>query len=253
MKSIESKENPHFKSWKKIAQNRAKAFVFLEGAHLIQLYAARFGKVQTLIVEKNKALSVENRALVACADEVFLIAENLSRQLSNLDSPASVFAVCNVPQNAQNIDFQQNSVLLDGIQNPLNLGAILRVAAAANFHQVLIAKNSAHVFNPKSLRAAQGANFLLNIFENADLSDFVKHFQGDIFATCLDSDSKNLFDLTIKTPTAWIFGAEGQGIAKDLLKKVNIQKIKIPMAQGVESLNVASAAALCLFECFRTQ
>ena len=246
MKTIESKENPHFKAWKKIAQNRQKDSVFLEGAHLIQMFAERFGKVNTLIFQKNKASTAENRALSTFADEVFLIPDNLCKTLSTLDSPSAVFAICALPKNAENIDFSKNSVLLDSVQNPLNLGAILRVAAAAGFAQLLISKNSAHVFNPKTLRAAQGANFCLNIFENADLSDFIKNFKGQVFATSLDSDAKNLFALKTKEPTAWIFGSEGQGVSKELLEK-NVQKIKIPMANGVESLNVAAAAALCLF------
>ncbi len=254
MKTIESKENPHFKAWKKLSDSargrRKTGKIFLEGAHAIQMFSAKFGKVEALIFQKNLAFTVENRELCKFADEIFEIPENLCRFLTNLDSPPAVFAVANLPQNTAKIDFQKNTVLLDGIQNPLNLGAILRVAAAANFSQILISENAAHVFSPKSLRAAQGANFALDIFENADLGDFVEKFQGQIFAADVGENAQNLFSLTLENaPAAWIFGAEGQGVSESLLKKAKI--VKIPMAGGVESLNVASAAALCLFEVYR--
>ena len=253
MKTIDSKENPHFKRWKKMAQNRQKNAVFLEGAHVIQMFVARFGKLQTLIIEKSQEVTAENRELAAFSKEVFLIPKPLAKQLSVLDSPSEVFAVCELPQNPMPIDLKKNTVLLDGIQNPLNLGAILRVAAAADFVQILISKNSAHVFNPKTLRAAQGANFLLDIFENVDLLLFLQSFKGQVFAACLDCNAHHLFGLKIKKNNAisWIFGSEGQGISEKILSLDNVQKVQIPMASEVESLNVASAAALCLFEVTR--
>ncbi len=251
MKSFESPHNPRFQRWKKWADHPAlmqkEGKFFLEGEHLVEMFLENQGEIESLLVQKNKALTVEK--WFSKAQEVVLLPEFLLQKLSTLKTPSGVLAIANLPVSDLKINFAQNAVLLDGVQNPLNVGAILRVAAASGFHQILFSPHCARAYSPKALRAAQGAHFLLQLFENADLLSFIQNFKGEVFATTLKKGAVNLFEVEIKNPVAWILGSEGKGVSWGLMEKA--KGVHIPMQSGVESLNVASAAALCLFEGLR--
>ena len=251
IKTITSKDNKDFKFFKKVAENKVKNFCLLEGEHLILAFAEKFGE---------KAFKY-----LICREKIpEKFKKNLFCSLSNLTTPSEIMAIVEIPENnSQQINLHCDSVILDEIQDPGNLGTILRTAAAAGFSQILLSANCAKVYTPKVLRAAQGANFVLNIFENlsdAELLNFLENFVGNSLTTALlDKFDKqnNLFladfsadkNLTL----TWIFGSEGNGVRKFLQDKTQY-KIFIPMSQknqSVESLNVATAAAICLFESLR--
>ena len=99
---------------------------------------------------------------------------------------------------------------------------------------------------PKVLRAGQGAHFSATVHEDADLEAFLARYHGGVAATSL-GESVPLWDAALEAPLAWIFGAEGRGVRAALLERAGI-RVRIPMAAGVESLNVGAAAAICLFE-----
>ena len=142
----------------------------------------------------------------------------------------------------------QFCVLLEAIQDPGNLGAMLRTAAAAGVDAVYLSKGCAEVWSPKALRAGMGAQFALALHEHADLTLIARELKS-LIATSLDAQ-QSLYDLDLSGPVAFVFGNEGAGLSPALLDTATHQ-VKIPMPGKVESLNVAAAAAVCLFECVR--
>jgi TrmH family RNA methyltransferase len=143
-------------------------------------------------------------------------------------------------------------LLIDDVQDPGNVGSIIRTAAAAGIEQVLLSSHSAFAWAPKVLRAAQGAHFLTNLVEDVDLVAWATSFRaarGRVFATVVDG-ARSLYDADLRGGVALVIGSEGQGVSEALREKVD-ESVTIPMASGTESLNAAAATAVVLFEAVR--
>jgi TrmH family RNA methyltransferase len=140
-------------------------------------------------------------------------------------------------------------LLLDGIQDPGNVGSILRTAAAAGVEQVLLSAQCAFAWSPKVLRAGQGAHFHLQIFEDIDLIEWAGTYRGKLVAA-VAADGEPLFTVDLTPPVAIAIGNEGAGLS-DALRLAAARRVTIPMPGGFDSLNAAAAAAVCLFECVR--
>ena len=142
-------------------------------------------------------------------------------------------------------------LLLEDLQDPGNVGTILRTAAAVGVKNVLLSSKCSSAWSPKVLRAGMGAQFSLNIYEDADLSRFLQSAEIMSIATVLNDESVSLYEIDLKQPIAWLFGSEGQGMSQTLSANAQI-KVRIPQeASTVESLNVPPAAAVCLYEQYR--
>ncbi|UCV02249.1 TrmH family RNA methyltransferase [Dechloromonas denitrificans] len=252
MKHIQSRDNPLFKSLKRLAESgrerRKTGQTLLDGVHLVEAYELACGPVATLVVAESKVAEGEIASYVAGRESVVL-ADSLMRDLGLVDTPSGLLAVVDMPPRVAALDHRQDAVLLDGIQDPGNVGTLLRTAAAAGVKQVLLAPGCAAVWSPKVLRAGQGAHFVLALHEEADLGAFLADYQGTTAVTCLDG-ATSLYEATWTTPLAWVFGAEGLGVRPELIAAARL-KIRIPMPGNVESLNVGAAAAICLFEALR--
>ena len=154
--------------------------------------------------------------------------------------------VVSTPTNKPLVSLNQSCVLIDAVQDPGNLGSILRTAAAAGIKQVICSDGSVFAWSPKVLRAGMGAHFQLDIIEHADLQQLITASTVPVYAT--DSHAqKSIYQMNLTQPCGWLFGNEGQGISELLLSCVT-ERLTIPQQAGVESLNVAAAAAVCLFE-----
>ena len=140
---------------------------------------------------------------------------------------------------------------LDAVQDAGNVGAILRTAAAAGVADVLLGPGCAGVWTPRVLRAAQGAHFSLRLREGVELPTAVGAYPGASLAA-MAGEGESIFDLNLSGDIAWIFGNEGSGIARPLADMAT-GRVTIPLARSTESLNVAAAAAVCLFEARRQQ
>jgi len=144
-----------------------------------------------------------------------------------------------------------SAVLLDGVQDPGNVGSILRSAGAAGITQVFCSPGTAFCWSPKVLRAAMGAHFVLEIFENVDLAALVTASASNIAVLAMSGYAQQrLYDVDLRQPVAWLLGHEGQGVSDELMGLASHQVV-IPHAGQVESLNVAAAAAVCFFEQLR--
>lgn len=252
MKLIQSRDNAFFKALKRLAESgrerRKTGKTLLDGVHLVEAYEAAFGPVKTLIVAESALAGGEVARFVEGRDAVVL-ADALMRELGLVDTPSGLLAVAAMPNSIAAVDLEKEAILLDGVQDPGNVGTLLRTAAAAGIKQALLAPGCAAAWSPKVLRAGQGAHFALAIHEDADLAGFMAAYRGTTAVTCLDG-STSLYEADWQGPLAWVFGAEGQGVSPALIAAAPL-RIRIPMPGAVESLNVAAAAAICLFEAVR--
>jgi RNA methyltransferase, TrmH family len=260
MKTITSAENADFKHALKLAEasrERKKCQqTLLDGEHLISAYCAAGYVPEWLFVLDTQLKEALNtsffRALIETGwnqNKLIVVNAQLMRQLSALDSPSTMVAVIMQPKNAAMPNADADVLVLESLQDPGNMGSILRSAAAAGFVHVLCSPDCVAAWSPKVLRAAQGAHFSLKITESVDLEAYVAAAKQTSYALALQATT-SLYECAFKAPSIVLIGNEGAGLSSALLKVSN-RLIRIPMPGKVESLNAAAAAAICLFEIVR--
>jgi len=254
MKHITSSENPFYRELFRLsgsARQRGKAGqTLLDGAHLLDAYLAS-GKIPLhLIVTAAAQLDPEIASLLKKLPEVPFtqLDDTLFAGLSELKTVSGVLALIAVPHVEMHVSSSRFCLLLENIQDPGNLGSILRSAAAAGCDTVFMSKGCADAWSPKVLRAAMGGHFELNLHEHADLLAVASLFPGMIFAASL-SESSSLYAHNLTGSIAFAIGNEGAGLSQALLGKS--MPVTIPMPGRIESLNAAAATAICLFEAVR--
>ncbi|MFA7281694.1 MAG: RNA methyltransferase [Sterolibacterium sp.] len=251
MKLISSRANPGFKQLRLLAEDareqRRTGTALLEGAHLVSAYRDKIGLPEQLIVSEHGATQAEIRALCDSLGsvETCLLSDSLFKALSDLVAPTGVAAVIRTPQ-ATTDESRGSCVLLDAVQDAGNVGSILRSAAAVGIKDIYLGPGCAGVWTRRVLRAAQGAHFDLQLHEQADLENLVARFTGSTVAATANA-AESLYGQDLSGRVAWLFGSEGSGISS-VLEAAVARRVNIPLAAGSNSLNVAAAAAICLFE-----
>ena len=248
---LRSRDNPLLVRLRKLAQDnqayRDQGQVWLEGDHLLRACLARGGVLQQVVVSESGWQDGRWRALLQQALRVVRIPDALFKGLSGLESPAQIGAVVDLPTPAA-IAPGLDTVVLDRLQDAGNVGSILRSAAAFGVRQVLAIKGTAGLWSPKVLRAGMGAHFGLRLLEGLSLEDL------DALAVPLVATSSHaeqpVHRARLDAPLAWVLGHEGRGVQEALLARCQ-QTVLIPQPGGEESLNVAAAAAVCLYETAR--
>ena len=259
MKPITSRDNPLYKELKQLAtssQTRRKlGRTLLDGVHLCEAYLQHLGLPALCVTAQSAMTNPEVLALVAhCNDggtHCIVLPDALYQALRQVEHGIGILFVIDTPQLAIATALDETAVLLDNVQDPGNLGSILRSAAAAGITTVFCSPGTASSWSPKVLRAGMGAHFLLRIFEDVDLACLVCTATVPVLATSSHA-TKQLYDVDLTQPVAWLFGHEGQGVADDLLALAS-QQIGIPHRGPMESMNVAASAAVCFFEQVRQQ
>lgn len=253
MKTISSRQNPFIKDVNLLANNaserRKQQKTVLDGVHLIESALAHGVVLDNVFVSEHGLHSVEIAALIDRLEthmSCILVTDVVFNAISPTDHPAGILAVISWHHNAAFVLPTKSCVVLETVQDAGNLGTILRTAAAAGIKDVLLSEGCAQAWSPRVLRAAMGAHFSLNIYEKVDLLTVIPAYQGQVLATGL-TQAKSLYRLNLNKPTAWLFGSEGQGLSEQVMALAK-QQVIIPMATGIESLNVAAAVAVCLFE-----
>lgn len=177
-----------------------------------------------------------------------ILDDALFDSLDILPSPSPVLALVDAPQPEPPEVFGKNDiVVLDRVQDPGNVGTIVRTAAAAGIRTVLTTPGTAACWSPKVLRAGMGGHFVLDIVENLDARELCARVKLPLAGTLLSPQAVSLYRQDLRAPLAWVFGSEGEGIDPALQARLQI-RLMIPQQPGVESLNVAAASAICLFE-----
>ncbi|MBI5007212.1 MAG: RNA methyltransferase [Nitrosomonadales bacterium] len=255
IKRISSRDNPFYKSLLKLAstarERREAGQTLLDGAHLLRAFLDAGGKPGHLLVNEQATQDAEIAALLdACSDVAQTQFDDpLFAQLSELKTPNGLLALIDIPAMKVDAARAQFALLLEDIQDPGNLGSMLRSAAAAGCDAVFLSQGCADAWSPRVLRAGMGGHFSLSIAESVDLTEVASSFTGKVLAASLHAD-KSLYDSNLRGKLAFAIGNEGAGLSPALLHAAQ-QHFIIPMPGKVESLNAAAATAVCLFEALR--
>lgn len=251
MKLIESRANPLFKQlfkWQSAAGRRGEP-ILLEGVHLCEAWLDTHGLPQFAIFDQNRLDTQVFKSLISKLPDQICITmpASLLNGLSSVDSSQGVIFIVQ-PFIANIADsISDTVVLLDRLQDPGNVGSLLRTCVAAGIKNVIASVGTAALWSPKVLRSGQGAHFALNLHEHVDLFSIIDRLEIPLIATTL-TQASDLFETKLPERCAWVFGHEGQGVDPALLDRADM-KVHIQHETGaIESLNVTVAAAICLFE-----
>ncbi len=252
MMPIGARSNPTFKALRLLSgsarERRRLQRTVLDGPHLVGTYLERGGRPVVIAVSESATDKPEIAELLvrAGASQVVCFVPELFSQLAPVDTPVGILALIDIPSPHANATAGEFLVLLDGIQDPGNVGTIIRSAAAAGADSILLSDKCADPWSPRTLRAAMGAHFALQIHAGIDLLGAVRTFPGRAIAAAgRGGSSPQSIDLT--GTIALMFGAEGAGL-DPALAGIAAATISIPLAGGMGSLYVGAAAAIVLFE-----
>ncbi len=242
---ITSRDNPLVKRLKALSQDagayRKHGQVWLEGDHLCRAMLAR-GCLPSQVVMAESCSHDLRVWGVPETVRVVWVADAIMQMLSSLESPASVAFVLDLGANT-GVHPLAPTVILDRLQDPGNVGSILRSTAAFGFEQVLALKGTAGLWAPKVVRAGMGAHFALHLVEGLEVRD-IEALKLPLLGTS-SHQGNYLHQSRLPWPCAWVLGHEGQGVSPELFA-MSSQWVRIAQPGGEESLNVAAAAAICL-------
>lgn len=245
---IQSRDNTLVKELRRLAHEptayRRQGRVWLEGDHLCRAALAR-GRTPALAVFSESFWPLAQAEYARAAIKTIVLSDALFAGISGLESPAQMAFVVELPALPVAAPGTA-TVVLDRVQDAGNVGSILRSAAAFGFGQVLALKGTAALWSPKVLRAGMGAHFAVALHTDAELTRVLAEFNGPAIVTSLDA-TQSLYALDLRQPCAFVFGNEGAGVSAPVLARAS-HPVRIPMPGVAESLNVAAAVAVCLFE-----
>lgn len=243
--SIENKKIKLYLNLKKNKQVKKKNLFVIEGIHLLKEALASNVVKEIFLTDKigDEYLRLNNFSKY----KTTIITENIAKYLSETIHNQGIFAICEIKKKKLKINNYKNIIILDRIQDPGNLGTIVRNADAFGFDCVLLGKGCASLYSQKAIRSMQGSNFHIDCYENIDIIEQLLNMKEfDIISTALNGSIK-LSDLDkISEKYAIIFGNEGNGIEPDIIKKSDY-KIKIDMKGKAESLNVAISSGIIMY------
>jgi TrmH family RNA methyltransferase len=253
---VASRANPQFKALRTLAssaaERRRQHRTLLDGAHLLTTYLR--AATPLLIAVSDAALhdpEVQSLLERGSAAPQICLARGLFEQIAPVQSPTGIVALIDIPVPTGAPECGQFLVLLDGVQDPGNVGTIMRSAAGAGADCVLLSAQCADAWSPRTLRAGMGAQFALRVHTQCDLLRAASAFEGRVVAAAgrggLPPDA-----VPLTGKIALVFGAEGAGLSQPLAQLADAV-VSIPLANAMESLNVAAAAAVVLFERLRQQ
>ncbi len=259
---ISSRQNTQFKQLREIVTEprtrRQLQRAWVEGVRLCEAACTQAIARQTpfdLVVRDNVAIASVIDDLGITQDQaeqsiasVYRLSRALFDEIAQVETSVGWGLVISIPQAGANAG---DIVIVDRVQDPGNLGSLLRTAAAASVPQVWCLQGTTDAWSPKALRAAMGAHFAVLIRDQvteAELLAELKALGTSVFATANHPNAITLYSesLALKASCAWIFGQEGDGVSETLIRASTL--VRIPQSTGVESLNVSHAAAVCLFE-----
>lgn len=255
MKAVSSRDNAAYKAMAKLAtstsERRKRGLTVLDGAHVVAAFLDSGRAVDSLMVSRSALEDAEVAKLTrrAAPAPVTVLTDSLFATLSTVNSATGILAAVRVPEGRPVPGDADLVLLLEDIQDPGNLGTLLRSAAAAGAKHVLLSRNCAFAWSLKVVRAAMGAHFAVNIVEDADLASFLAGYRGTSVA--LAGQAKpSIYDVDLRGPIAILVGNEGGGLSPALLERASV-RAHIPMPGAAESLNAAVAGSVCLFEALR--
>ncbi|WP_111858744.1 TrmH family RNA methyltransferase [Acinetobacter sp. CFCC 10889] len=250
---LESRDNPKIKHLRGlIEQNtyrKKQGQTVLEGTHLTLAWLEKKRQIKSIFTTEHALEHPDfDEIFSQYTGIVFVLSEALYKDLSTLGTSIACLAIVDLPSSREALNFTEDTLILENIQDPGNVGTLLRSAAAAGIEQVVCTKGSASLWSPRVLRAGMGAHFSLQTYENIVLEDILKQFKIPVYVTS-SHESESLYSKNLRPQCVWILGNEGQGVSEFALQ--HAQAVSIPQPGGQESLNVAVAGSICFFEMVR--
>ncbi len=257
MEEITGKNNRIIKDTKKLfssskARRENNSFV-LEGARLCFDVLNSFYKVNYVLITENAYNKYRSNArlLIERADDAYFISEDNAQRLSDTVACQGIFAVCSMSDEVLQINGKKY-IALDNVQDPSNMGNIIRTAEALGIDGIIIF-NCCDIYNPKVLRASMGSVLRCGIVDVDNLEDYLINMKDDgfaIYSTVPDSKAKKITEIDFSEKTVCVIGNEANGVEENI-KNISNSLITIPMMGRAESLNAATAAALTMWEMLR--
>ena len=250
---ISSRDNPIFKRLKKLAESararREAQMTLLDGEHLLTAYLDAGGQPHTLVRAASLDATRLGQLAARCSQaKTIVLPDALFSELSPVATPAGMLAEA-AWLDPPAIDATPLVIVLEDIQDPGNLGAMLRTGAAAGATLAVLSKGCHDPWSPKALRGGQGAQFVLPMQTGADLVAWLNAFSGRSVALALAEDS-DFYALDLGGALALIAGNEGAGLSAAVCEAATLNA-HIPMAGRIESLNASAALAVAVFEAVR--
>lgn len=252
MKAISSVKNPQVKAWRQLrsaAGRRAQRLFLAEGEHLSQ-EAVAAGAAEALILQQGSENRYAN--LLASGLPCFVVSADVIGAISDSKTPQGILALCPLPETPAASPDGARLVALNQVQDPGNVGAILRTMDAAGNHALLIDSGCADPYSPKALRASMGAVFRVPVYAYADLTVTIGQLKANAYQVIAgDLKGQPYFSHPpYQDKTCLLVGNEGAGLSEELLVLSDL-RLKLPMPGGAESLNAAVAASLMIYDVLR--
>ncbi len=256
MREITSRDNPTVRELVQLSgsarERRKRGMSVIEGVHLCEAFLDGGGVPRELFVTRAGHEHPEVAALVArCAPAPAptMLGDSVFRAVSALGHGVGVVMLIDTPRPPLPAHIESDCVYLDRLQDPGNVGTVLRTCAAVGVRRVFTAPGTAWCWSPKVLRAGMGAHFHLDLHESVAWEEIAPRIRVAVRAAA-PQEARSLWELDLRAPAIWLFGQEGGGLDPKLLLGAG-QRVAIPQSEAVESLNVGVAAALCLYEQMR--
>ena len=249
MSILRSRDNPQVRRWAKLAREsrlrRSEGRALIEGPHLLAAFLAQKLKPVAVIATEAGAADPEISALVARSGVApVMVSEGAFKAIADTETPQGVAAEIAIPA----VRREGTWLFLEGVQDAGNVGAIVRSAAAFGAGAIILDRACADPWSPKVLRAGMGGHFVLQVLQVDSLASALESFPGRLVCT-LARGGEPLRKADLAGKIGWIFGSEARGVSAEVQSRASL-KVTIPLAWGTESLNVAAAAAVCLYETF---
>ena len=258
MQVITSKDNEIVKKIRKLKEKKYRDeenVYVIEGIKVIEEAINENVNIKKIVIceECIEAGSIAQSTLYEIAKfDCIYVSQKVFSILTDVVAPQGILAIIEKPDKNQEIDTTADLILaLDGIQDPGNLGTILRTADSANLKQIILSSDSADPYNPKVVRSTMGAIFRMNIITTDNLAktlQMIKKHKFEVVATSLDTD-KSVYDIKYNKKVI-IIGNEAKGVSKEIQDLAD-QRVKIPMLGKTESLNASVAASIMIYEYVR--
>ncbi|WP_163655753.1 RNA methyltransferase [Listeria sp. PSOL-1] len=248
MEFIQSTKNEHVKTWRKLQTHKGRqktGSYLVEGHHLVEEALKQDGLVRDIILTEELYATMD---LNTSDTNVFVVSKEVSHAISDTKTEQGIFAVVDMIDPELMLLYGKKFLLMDAVQDPGNLGTLIRTAEAAGYDAVIIGKGSADLYNPKVIRSAQGSHFHIPVL-SGDLMDWIEQLNEEgvpIFGAVLDQEAKLYNEIKPQQTLALVVGNEGQGISDEVIHYLS-QKVYIPIYGKSESLNVAIAAGILLY------
>ena len=254
MRTITSGENRIFRLCEQLTHKKYRdklGMYLIEGENLLEEAVKNHAEIKTVLVRQDYGGN-----FYGSEDKVFYLDDRLFDRLSQTETSQGIMAIVKKPEfsRAEFTDKNDGSnyVVLDRLQDPGNIGTIIRTADAAGYGLVIAMKGTADVFSPNAVRAATGSLFRMPVVfmdSTDELMEFTRAAGKKLAATCFDTD-RYYYDEDLRENIALIIGNEGGGICRELIESSDL-KIKIPMHGNIESLNASVAAGILMYEAVR--